>query len=181
MMEEILIVDGYNCIHLWPHLNELKDESLEEARNRLIDDLIDYQASRGIRLILVFDAHLKTGPGSHEVRGNVEIIYTDHNETADRRIERLARSLVAPGRLIYVATSDNTEQRVTFGQGALRISARELYREVQEMREQVRKQIAAGRRRPSPLGQRLSKEVEEQLERWRRGKGPSDAAERTGK
>lgn len=171
-MEEILIIDGYNCIHLWPHLNDLKDESLEEARNRLIDELADYQASRGVRLILVFDAHLQAGPGSHEVRGNFEVMFTDHGETADRRIERLARSLVAPGRLIYVATSDYAEQRVTFGQGALRISARELYQEVQETRERLRKRIADSRRRPATLGQRLSKEVEEQLERWRRGKDP---------
>jgi len=171
-MEEILIIDGYNCIHLWPHLSELKDESLEEARNRLIEELTDYQASRGIRLILVFDAHLQTGPSSHEVRGKVEIIYTDYGETADRRIERLARTLAAPGRHIYVATSDYTEQRVAFGQGALRISARELYQEVQDIREQVRSKIAGGRRSLSSLGQRLSKEVEERLEQWRRGKEP---------
>ena len=111
-MEEIFIIDGYNCIHLRPHLNELKDESLEEARSRLIEELSDYQASRGVRLILVFDAHMQAGPGSHEVYGNMEVIFTAHGETADRRIERLARSLVAPDRRIYVATSDYVEQRV---------------------------------------------------------------------
>lgn len=169
-MEEILIIDGYNCIHLWPHLNELKDESLEEARNVLIEELADYQASRGIRVILVFDAHLQAGPGSHEVRGNLEVMYTAYGETADQRIERLARSLASLGRLIYVATSDYTEQRVAFGQGALRISARELYQEIQQTREQVRQTMAAIRRRTATLGQRLSKNVEEQLERWRRGK-----------
>lgn len=171
-MEEIFIIDGYNCIHLWPHLNELKDESLEEARSRLIEELSDYQASRGVRLILVFDAHMQAGPGSHEVYGNMEVIFTAHGETADRRIERLARSLVAPDRRIYVATSDYVEQRVIFGQGALRISARELYQDVQQNRQRLRKKMAAVRRRPATLGQRLSKEVEEQLEQWRRGHEP---------
>ncbi len=175
-MEEIFIIDGYNCIHLWPHLNELKDESLEEARSRLIEELSDYQASRGVRLILVFDAHMQAGPGSHEVYGNMEVIFTAHGETADRRIERLARSLVAPDRRIYVATSDYVEQRVIFGQGALRISARELYQDVQQNRQRLRKKMAAVRRRPATLGQRLSKEVEEQLEQWRRGHEPGETS-----
>ncbi len=168
-MEEILIVDGYNCIHLWPHLNRLKEDSLEEARSRLIEELSDYQAYRAVRVILVFDAHQQEGPGTKEVRGNVEIVYTDQDESADRRIERLVRSLVRPDRHIYVATSDYTEQRVTFGQGALRISARELYHDLQIAKQQIRQELADIQHKPATLGQRLSKEIEEQFERWRRG------------
>ena len=57
----------------------------------------------------------------------VEVIFTRENETADERIEKLAKSLNNVKTQIHVATSDYTEQWVIFGQGALRKSARELY------------------------------------------------------
>ncbi|OUM89108.1 MAG: hypothetical protein BAA01_03405 [Bacillus thermozeamaize] len=169
-MEEILIVDGYNCIHAWPHLSRLKEESLEEARSRLVEELSDYQAYRARRVILVFDAHQKEGPGTMEVLGEVEIVYTDQDESADRRIERLVRSLVRPDRHIYVATSDYTEQRVTFAQGALRISARELYHDLQATRQRMRQELANLQNKPATIGQRLPKEMGELFEKWRRGK-----------
>ncbi len=42
---------------------------------------------------------------------------------------------------IMVATSDYTEQWAIFGQGALRISSRELLFEIQEMSKQIGKKI----------------------------------------
>jgi len=42
---------------------------------------------------------------------------------------------------IYVATSDFVEQHVTFGQGALRLPARELLIRIKEIRKEIRSKI----------------------------------------
>ncbi|MDF2815945.1 MAG: putative Yacp protein, partial [Paenibacillus sp.] len=52
-MKQILIVDGYNIIGAWPELSKLKDISLEEARDKLIDLLANYQSYSGKRVIVV--------------------------------------------------------------------------------------------------------------------------------
>src|SRR5699024_2416820 len=57
----------------------------------------------------------------------LEVIYTKENESADECIERLVTDVKNIVNQVYVATSDFTEQRVIFGRGALRKSARELY------------------------------------------------------
>ena len=65
MSDEYLLVDGYNIIFAWESLKKIADISLEDARDKLIDILGDYQGYKKINLILVFDAYLvKGGTGS---------------------------------------------------------------------------------------------------------------------
>lgn len=82
-MEEILIVDGYNMIGAWPELMQLKDENLEEARDRLIELLADYSGFSGRRVILVFDAYKVPGLGASYQQHRLEIIYTKEKETRE--------------------------------------------------------------------------------------------------
>lgn len=58
---DILLVDGYNMIGAWPQLKDLKANSFEEARDVLIQKMAEYQSYTGIRVIVVFDAHLVKG------------------------------------------------------------------------------------------------------------------------
>lgn len=171
-MEEVLIVDGYNMIGAWPELSRLKDERLEEARDRLIEMLADYRGYSGQRVILVFDAYKVPGLGASYKQHRLEIIFTREKETADECIERLVKELSGRRRSIIVATSDLTEQHVAFAQGALRMSARELLIELDSARSEVRKRLEESNERTSnPLEGRLSGDIQDILEKWRRGEG----------
>jgi hypothetical protein len=170
MTDDVLIVDGYNMIGAWPELREAAERDLEEARDRLIEMLADYQGFTGIRVIVVFDAHQVPGLGARIRQRGLDVRYTKEKETADECIERLVGELMQRRRRIQVATSDYVEQRVIFGKGALRLSARELLNQVRESRRLIEDNI-----RNRQEGQRntfdhyLGGEWKELFERWRRG------------
>ncbi|BCJ87357.1 NYN domain-containing protein [Effusibacillus dendaii] len=167
-MKEILIVDGYNIIGDWPELVELKRESLELARDHLVGTLKEYQRFTGMEVIIVFDAHMATGERKEYKQGKLQVLFSKTDETADDVIERLVYQLETKVTRVYVATSDYAEQQVTFGEGALRISANEL----RKMTEQARKAIDKEVQRLSPtrnrLEDQLNKKVVEIFEKWRR-------------
>ncbi|WP_027415312.1 NYN domain-containing protein [Aneurinibacillus terranovensis] len=168
-MEEILIVDGYNVIGDWAKLQKKKEESLEEARDELLSMLADYQGYTGIRIIVIFDAYNVKGVGKRVKQYGIDIRYTREKETADEMIERLVRELSHRQRQIYVATSDYTEQRVTFGYGALRKSARELWNDVKQVRRNISEKVEETKQ-GSPGGRLvLSEDLQKIFEKWRRG------------
>ena len=167
---DVLLVDGYNMIGDWPELTKLAESGLEEARNRLLFRLADYQAFSGRRVIVVFDAYLVPGLGKSFTQSKVQIYFTKEKETADECIERLVRELSMRRRQIYVATSDMVEQHVIFGQGALRVSARELLIEVEQNEKELKKRMEEDQARTTrnTLGGKLSPDVLKEFERWRR-------------
>lgn len=169
-MREILIVDGYNIIGAWPELRSLKHDNLEAARDGLIDSLKDYKAFTGRDVIVVFDAHLAAGRQTEETIGGIRILYSKEDETADELIERLVYDLYEKTTRghIYVATSDYVEQQVTFGEGALRISARELRIDVLAAKKEIREKVSDLGPKRTLLGQRLSPEVEAFFQELRR-------------
>ncbi|OYD06610.1 NYN domain-containing protein [Paludifilum halophilum] len=166
-MEEWLIVDGYNVIGAHTGWSTLP---LEESRLRLMALLSEYQAISGRRVVLVFDAHRSPGGESRQLEQQLTVYFTRERETADQLIERLVKRLKQPDRLIYVATSDYLEQRMVFGQGAYRISSRELLEEMERMKGKIAKQIQTAPKGRGPLGQGLGEEVLRKLEQWRRKK-----------
>jgi len=167
---DILLVDGYNMIGAWPHLRELKNNDLEAARNRLVEQLAEYQAYTGFKVIVVFDAQYVQGKERKYKNYNIEVIFTKENETADERIEKLAIALANRRTQIHVATSDYTEQWAIFGQGALRKSARELYTEINVMENKIHKKVKKIQEKKPTSKIPLSKELAEIFENWRRGK-----------
>lgn len=140
--EEYLIVDGYNIIFAWKELNELSRINMDAARDKLKDELCNYQGYKRCRLLLVFDAYKTKGnPGrsefydgrSHKLvkeqdnnrENGIEVVYTKQDETADAYIERTVHTLREKYR-VTVATSDGLEQQTVLSLGALRMSANEL-------------------------------------------------------
>lgn len=166
---DILIVDGYNIIGAWPELIELKTKDLASARDRLIEIMADYQGFTGRKVIIVFDAYEVKGIEKRYQNHKVEVIFTKIEETADERIEKLAIELSNRRTQIYVATSDFTEQWAIFGQGALRLSARELLIEVQTIDKSIGKSLKKTREKVPSVKIPLSEEVAEIFEKWRRG------------
>ncbi|TAA67142.1 NYN domain-containing protein [Planococcus salinarum] len=165
----ILLVDGYNIIGDWVELRELKKDKLADARDRLIERMAEYRGYKGWRVIIVFDAHLVPGIEARNLKSDVEVIFTKESETADERIEKLAVSLNNRRDQIYVATSDSTEQWVVFAKGALRISARELEIEVEEIQKEISRKVKEIQEQQGISKIALPTEIAEIFEKWRRG------------
>ncbi len=137
---EILIVDGYNMLYSWEELKEIAKESLDDARDRLIDIMCSYQGYRGICLILVFDAYkVKESSGSVYHNGSIYIVYTKHAQTADSYIEKATHELRNKYE-VTVATSDGMEQMIILGEGARRMSARELEADMKNIHKETMKE-----------------------------------------
>lgn len=168
-MADILLVDGYNIIGDWPELKLLKKCNFEGARDQLIEKMAEYQAYSGMKVCVVFDAHMVPGVGKKYINYRLEIVYTKENETADERIEKLVKQLKNINTQVYVATSDCVEQSVTFGYGALRISARELRTEMDVIEKGIKHELKRSKKQRKSLKIPISDEMTEIFEKWRRG------------
>ena len=187
MTNDYLLVDGYNIIFAWDELKKLAENNLDHAREKLINTLSNYQGVRKCNLIIVFDAYMVKGSvGSVIKQGNVYVVYTREAETADSYIERTTALLRRDGAVfpfgkesgdlhkknnIRVATSDGLEQVIIMSQGAVRVSASELYDEVHVVNKHIRGHI--DRIRPvknNMLIDNLDPEAAQWLENLRREK-----------
>lgn len=138
MKKQLLLVDGYNMIGAWPELSTLKKQDhLEEAREALLNRLSNYAKYQGLEVIVVFDAQLVPGIQKSYQKYQLSVVFTKEDETADSYIERMAGELNDRLTQVTVATSDLAEQWTVFSQGALRTSARELYKDVKKTEETI--------------------------------------------
>ena len=138
MKTPLLIVDDYNMIGAWPELVLLKNQDrLEDAREALLHRLSNYSKYEGLKIIVVFDAQLVPGVTQSYSKYQLQVIFTEEGETADSYIERIAGELNDRLTQVTVATSDLAEQWVVFSQGALRTSARELYKSIEKTEEAI--------------------------------------------
>ena len=137
-----MLVDGYNVIFAWEHLNELAETNIDGARSALINILCNYQGFRQCELIVVFDAYRVKG--SHrevEQVNGISVVYTKEAETADMYIEKTSHQLAKNNR-VRVVTSDGLEQLIILGNGALRVSSRAFLDEVRNAEEEIRRIIS---------------------------------------
>ena len=165
----ILLVDGYNIIGDWDELKRLRDKDMAQARDLLIERMAEYQAYTGPKVIIVFDAYEIPGKETKLKKFKVEVIFTKENETADERIERLIKKLKNVKTQVYVATSDYTEQRTIFAQGALRISARELKMELEDMENEIVTHLHEQQKQQPQTKIVLDEDILERFEKLRRG------------
>lgn len=135
--EEFVLVDGYNILFAWDELKEIAKTNLDAARHVLMNLLCNYQGYRGCGLILVFDAYkVPQNLGAVEKYHNIYIVYTREAETADQYIERVTYELRGR-RKVRVATSDNLEQLIILGHGAVRVSAQSFHEEVLDVSREI--------------------------------------------
>ena len=138
---EYVLVDGYNVIFSWEELKKLARDNLDLARNQLTNRLINYRGYKQCELILVFDAYkVKGNTREVERTGDISIVYTKEAETADMYIEKVTHELGKRHR-VRVVTSDNLEQLIILGNGALRIPADAFLQEVEETEKNIRELI----------------------------------------
>lgn len=142
---------------------------MEAARDKLIEWMAEYQSYTGYRVVVVFDAQFVRGVKRKSKKHQVEVVFTHEDETADEYIEQKAIEWKNARTQIIVATSDYTEQWAIFGQGALRISSRELLFEIQEMSKQIEKKIKRIQEKMPKSNLNLDSDIISQLEKWRRG------------
>ena len=152
MQKDYLLVDGYNIIFAWEELKILAADNLDAARLKLMDMLCNYQGYTHCELICVFDAYkVKGGQGEVGMYHNIHVVYTKEAQTADAYIEKTSKELAGKHR-VRVATSDGLEQVIVMGHGAIRVSARELHAQMEqiagEMREYYKDRKESFRNRP---------------------------------
>ena len=168
--EEYLLVDGYNIIFSWEELNELAKENIHAACDKLMDILSNYQGYRKCTLILVFDAYKVEGHVEEIITyHNIYVVYTKEAETADQYIEKTVHRI---GRQyqVTVATSDGLEQVIIMGQGAHRISAQGLKKEIEDTEKTAREEWYQRRQSSKTyLFDHMSEEMQEQMEKIRLG------------
>ncbi len=139
-LPEILLVDGYNIIFAWDELKELAEANIAGARGKLMDILCNFQGYRKNIVILVFDGYKVQGnPGEVLKYHNIYVVYTKEAETADQYIEKTVHD-ISRKYDVRVATSDALEQMIIMGQGARRMSAKELWEEIRIVNHEIREE-----------------------------------------
>lgn len=110
----ILLVDGYNVLHLWKRTDELMEKGeLEEAREVLVHCLEVYSKMNGVRVVVAFDAmNGLAAQGTTEtlLESGVTVVFCGDKE-ADSFLTAQAKSWVVRGcPQVVVATNDSTVQ-----------------------------------------------------------------------
>ena len=137
--KNITYVDGYNVINKWPKLREASRESLETAREDLIEDLAEYSFLTGEKMVIVFDAYnLDRLKETVIEKYGMKIVFTKRFQTADTYIEaELAR--IARRHNVKVVTDDGEVQNMALVNGASRITALELKTDLDILRSKIKR------------------------------------------
>ena len=139
--KEYLIVDGYNMVFAWDGLREQARTDINGAAERLMDLLANYRGYKGCELVVVFDSYrVKGGTGSKTKHNDLRVVYTKEGISADLYIETLLEEIGKNYR-IRVATSDSMIQLSALRTGVLRVSAQELFREIESVNESIARVI----------------------------------------
>lgn len=165
--KEYLFIDGYNVINQWSYYKDIS-RNIANSRNKLIELLVEFQAYRGIKVVVVFDAHLVKGSvEKKEMIAGVEVIYTKEHETADSYIEK---QLDKMGRheIVQVATSDAAIQQIVISRGGTRISAHEMILMLENTKKDIRIKTDISRQKGTNIDQVIDQETLKKLEIFRR-------------
>lgn len=137
--EALLIVDGYNVVHSWPELLRDAGGDLQTARERLADRLAEYEATRGVRAVLIFDGSRKRPSGPLAAYA-VETRFSSKGLTADHLIERLiveVREATDDYLPVTVVTSDRLIHALAMRERAAVTGSREFIRELDALRAET--------------------------------------------
>lgn len=165
--KEYLFVDGYNIINQWSYYKDIT-RNIENSRNKLIELLVEYQSYKGIKVIVVFDAHLVKGSiEKKEIISGLEVVYTKEYETADSYIEKQLDKIGRYER-VRVATSDSYIQQIVLARGGTRVSAHEMILELENTKKDIRIKADKTRQKGTNIDQIIDSDTLSKLEKIRR-------------
>lgn len=137
--KNITYIDGYNIINSWPELKEIKNESLELSREKLIDIMAEYASLSNEEVEVVFDAYNLDYDREHIAKKmGIKIVYTKKFQTADTYIEKMTNKYARLNN-VKVVTDDGQVQSLAFERGAIRITALELRNELVNMKSKIKR------------------------------------------
>ncbi len=167
---EYLVIDGYNVINSWKDVFDLRNESLEDCRDKLLNILSNYQGYSNVNVIVVFDAHLKKERRLKiDKYDNITVVFTKKNMTADHYIERFVHTH-SKDAVVRVVTSDYLEQSIVLTGGGIRITPRELKEEIMRENKNIEKGQINIKSQTNSILSNASEELIEWLERMRRNR-----------
>lgn len=163
---ELLVVDGYNIIHATPRYEKLvyshsddpySSDVHDAARTALIADVAAFAQGR-YEPVIVFDGAGNVSAERPNIsQAGCRIEFSPTGVSADTVVQRICTEARESGRACTVVTSDGTIQATVMGKGVMRISARMLLGEI----EQIDRDVAEVEEAPQikmTLGSRLSPE-----------------------
>ncbi|GMH06919.1 hypothetical protein Nepgr_008759 [Nepenthes gracilis] len=126
----VLLVDGYNMCGYWMKLKKhFAAGRLDAARQKLVDELVQFSLAREVKVVVVFDAMMSGLPTHKENFAGVDVIYSGES-CADAWIEKEVAALREDGcPKVWVATSDQGQQHAAHGAGAFVWSCKALLSE----------------------------------------------------
>lgn len=119
-MAEIYYIDGYNLLHANPEWSALAGESLEAARETVVEAVSRWTIARGGRACVFFDGRGRRPErfGPDAGRPAVEVVYTSSHLSADALIERAVYTAEQRHNVVVV-TADRGIRDFCLGLGAL--------------------------------------------------------------
>lgn len=169
-MRELVIIDGYNYLFSIFDNSHIKNNELEEMRDKFIEELAEYKNITGCDVIVVFDSYkYPKSEKSRSMHKGIEIIFSGSRKTADHIIEELSNTKKGYEKKIIV-TSDNTAQTVVFKENIYRKSSREFEMELQHIKKDLSNKIRRINRQNagsgfSSLEKRIGKNQMEEISR----------------
>nr|XP_019704067.1 uncharacterized protein LOC105034677 isoform X10 [Elaeis guineensis] len=127
----VLLVDGYNVCGYWAKLKKhFMKGRLDIARQKLIDELMEFSVLKEVKVVVVFDARMSGLPSHKESFAGIDVIFSS-NTCADAWIEKEVVALREDGcPKVWVVTSDACQQQAAYGAGAFVWSCKALVSEV---------------------------------------------------
>ena len=129
MRKRLIIVDGYNILRSGKRYAafsaahpDYTDDTFNAARDMLIKDISLHVDSR-TRVMVVFDGNREKHEGEASVVGNVEVVFSSAQSSADHIIEKTVRQACEQGMEVLVVTNDSTIRNTISGLGVSRMSA----------------------------------------------------------
>ncbi|XP_019704067.2 uncharacterized protein [Elaeis guineensis] len=127
----VLLVDGYNVCGYWAKLKKhFMKGRLDIARQKLIDELMEFSVLKEVKVVVVFDARMSGLQSHKESFAGIDVIFSS-NTCADAWIEKEVVALREDGcPKVWVVTSDACQQQAAYGAGAFVWSCKALVSEV---------------------------------------------------
>jgi predicted RNA-binding protein with PIN domain len=122
-MNDWLIIDGYNLLHLVDDLKDLLSSDIQLARHKLVRTIEGTAHRMAKQTTIVFDGK-EAGQDDALTSKHLEIYFSPGKHTADTIIERLVARYDRPEKILVV-TSDRAEADAVLSDGAQVMSSQE--------------------------------------------------------